>query len=302
MTGELHEGRVTRHRAFVLARLYGGVAAMALLLHATPASAQDTYISMTSDPDDYIGLGMSQYFTPDTAAISSRSEQGNRVVRIAAFPFAGGWWYVDFAAPSGEQLVPGAYEGATRWPFSPPTAPGLSVSGDGRGCNTLTGRFDVIDAHYGPHGYVERFHATFEQHCEGGAPALHGEVFIANPPPPPILQITLTVLERGEVDRVTGAATVRGTVACTAPTYGYLSGTMTQRANRYMVAQGSFNQMMQCSPKPVAWSGRVTSWNGVPFNPGTIKLELTAFAPDPNYPAWATEQVIAGVNLVRASR
>lgn len=69
-----------------------------------------------------------------------------------------------------------AYEGATRYPFQSPTTPGLSVSGTGRGCNTLTGRFDVLEAVYGADGSVQRFAANFEQHCEGGTAALRGSV------------------------------------------------------------------------------------------------------------------------------
>src|SRR6185503_7360236 len=122
--------------------------------------------------------------------------------------------FLDLAAPQGSQLLPGAYEGAVRYPFQSPSQPGLSISGDGRGCNTLTGRFDVSEARFGPNGYIERFHATFEQHCEGGAAALCGEVRIVNPPPPPPLSITLTLNTPGKVDRITGKAQVTGTLAC----------------------------------------------------------------------------------------
>jgi hypothetical protein len=302
MTAGVHGTPFTRNRASSLVRLCGWVAALLVLLHAAPASAQDTYISMTSDPGDYIGGGESRFFTADTASISSRTEGDDRELHIAVFPSEGGWWYLDFAAPTGERLLPGAYDDATRWPFNPPDKPGLSVSGDGRGCNTLTGRFDVIEARYGPSGYVERFHATFEQHCEGLEPALRGEVFISNPAPPPALQITLTVLERGEAHRITGVATIRGTIACTAPTYGNLYGIVTQRANRFVVVTGGFSQMVRCSTTPTPWSATVTSWSGVPFHPGTVQLELTANASDPNYPASASKQVIAGVKLVRSSR
>lgn len=85
-------------------------------------------------------------------------------------------WNLSFAAPQDQQLQPGPYEGATRHPFQSPTGPGLSISGDGRGCNTLTGRFDVLEAVYTVAGEIERFAADFEQHCEGAAPALFGSV------------------------------------------------------------------------------------------------------------------------------
>ncbi len=78
-----------------------------------------------------------------------------------------------------------------------------------RGCNTLTGRFEVLEAVFGPLGYIERFHATFEEHCEGASPAVFGEVLIVNPPPPP-RTVTLVLDRNGVVKRVTGTATVHG--------------------------------------------------------------------------------------------
>ena len=44
-------------------------------------------------------------------------------------------------------------------------SPGITLSGDGRGCNTLKGRFEVLDVAYGSDGTVQRFAADFVQHC-----------------------------------------------------------------------------------------------------------------------------------------
>src|SRR4029079_1875984 len=44
------------------------------------------------------------------------------------------FWSLDLAAPQGQQLGPGTYLNATRYPFQAPTVPGLEFSGDGRGC------------------------------------------------------------------------------------------------------------------------------------------------------------------------
>jgi hypothetical protein len=71
-------------------------------------------------------------------------------------------------------------------------APGLSIVGDGRGCNTLTGQFDVHEISHASTGELLVFDATFEQHCEGFGPALFGRIRIENPPPPP--DVTLPTL------------------------------------------------------------------------------------------------------------
>ncbi|HEX4543994.1 MAG TPA: Calx-beta domain-containing protein [Candidatus Acidoferrum sp.] len=61
---------------------------------------------------------------------------------------------------------------------SPAGFPGLAVSGAGRGCNTLTGRFDVLNASYAANGDVLSFATDFEQHCEGLSPTLFGSIRI----------------------------------------------------------------------------------------------------------------------------
>jgi hypothetical protein len=81
---------------------------------------------------------------------------------------------LNLSAPSGQILAPGAYNGASRDAFKAPTVPGLDLSGNGRGCNTLTGSFAIQNVVFGPGNNVEKFDATYEQHCEGGTPALRG--------------------------------------------------------------------------------------------------------------------------------
>ena len=77
-----------------------------------------------------------------------------------------------FAAPPGDVLAPGTYSNAARYPFNG-TSPGLSVIGNGRGCNTITGSFTVTEIGFSPvDGSLASFGVTFTQHCEGAAPAL----------------------------------------------------------------------------------------------------------------------------------
>src|SRR5262249_16806482 len=68
-------------------------------------------------------------------------------------------------------LTPGAYLNAQRFPFQDPGKPGLDVSGNGRGSNTLTGQFTVYDVGFNGTA-LTRFAAAFEQHSEGNPPAL----------------------------------------------------------------------------------------------------------------------------------
>ena len=76
------------------------------------------------------------------------------------------------------QKTVSSHEMAERFPFEANGRPGLDVSGDGRGCNTLTGRFRITEATIGP---TVSFTAAFEQHCEGGTAALRGCVHYQAP-------------------------------------------------------------------------------------------------------------------------
>ena len=91
---------------------------------------------------------------------------------------------LEIAAPRGQPLLPGHYEGAVRSVSRTGTQPGLDFSAKGLGCGTLTGSFDVIEADYGGPGTVfdsltiNRFRARFTQRCASSTQALTGEVRI----------------------------------------------------------------------------------------------------------------------------
>ena len=255
-------------------------------LAAGPVAAQtpvEASLSFVSDQGDYIGGGQSRSFTLDTASFTSRSGQNGGYFGVTVFPFEGGFWFLDIAAPQGAQLVPGAYEGAVRYPFQGPSQPGLSLSGDGRGCNTLTGRFDVLEVAFGPNGFIERFHARFEQHCEGFAAALFGDVRIVNPPPPPPLQISLTINTSGQVERQSGKVRLTGTITCTIPGNIGVNAVLTQRLNRFSLSTANAYMSTPCSSTPSAWTLDLTPQGNVPFGNGMAQLDLVASGYDPYY-------------------
>jgi putative cell wall-binding protein len=134
---------------------------------------QNTWLRFDSDSGDWIGKGLYRTWHPTDGAFSVTGSAGE--VSVA---FDGGqtWWDLQFAAPAGQTLKVGNYEGATRAPFREGSAPGIDVGGTGAGCNTIKGRFEVLDLELAPDGQVERFSADFEQHCEGGTAALRGSI------------------------------------------------------------------------------------------------------------------------------
>ena len=86
-----------------------------------------------------------------------------------------GWWGDFQTMNSVSQLQPGYYGSLHRYPFHNPARGGLDWWGQGRGCNTLDGWFVVDTVTYsGP--TLTAIDLRFEQHCEGAAPALHGQI------------------------------------------------------------------------------------------------------------------------------
>ncbi len=85
-------------------------------------------------------------------------------------------WSANFAPETGRHPVPGLYDPAQRYPFQAGGVAGLSVEGNGTGCNMLTGKFSIEELARHPLHGITRFSATFEQRCEGGTAALRGVV------------------------------------------------------------------------------------------------------------------------------
>jgi len=265
----------------LLIALVGLVLALSAAVSAPLASAAPVLegsLSMTSDEGDYIGQGQTWSYDSsagDVFGVTTTAASVEGSVQAAN----GDWWHMRFAAPQGETLTTGTYDGATRYPFQDPSDPGLDVFGDGRGCNTLTGSFTVTQIAFDDAGAVQSFDADFEQHCEGAEPALRGHVHLVSAPPPPPLTIAFGLASDGRVDR-SGAATVSGTITCSKPASVWLSGTLTQRATRFAQATGTFNQMIQCSGT-TSWDAPVRSSNSVPFGAGRAQLSVEASAFDP---------------------
>jgi len=88
-----------------------------------------------------------------------------------------------------------------------------------------------------------------------------------NPPPPPPLELSLSLDTSGTTYRISATALVSGTVTCSQDVPATLSGTITQRANRFSVATASFGVTVNCSETTTPWTVTVSSTSGVPFNP-----------------------------------
>jgi PASTA domain len=148
---------------------------------ATAEASPSNSVVMLSDPGDWVGGGAQRIYHSGNASISLGGSPGYVTVGVSGGNF-GDYFDLDFAAQPGHALAPGYYVDAQRAPFREAGRPGIDISGDGRGCNTIEGLFEVRDIAVDAAGAVTRLWIVYEQHCEGGTAALFGEVRVGEPP------------------------------------------------------------------------------------------------------------------------
>ena len=258
----------------------GLMLAASLALFASAASAESSF-SFVGVDGDWISGGQSLSLTDQNATFqSSISTDGSH----ASFYIynADHWWYVDFEAPNGEALATGFYDGATRYPFNDFDVPGFSASGDGRGCNTLSGSFNVRGIHVNAAGELDYFDAEFAQTCENVMPTLYGEISIDNRVQTEPLQLAVAIDPTGEAIR-RGPTVVSGQVVCSEPTQVTLTGLLTQQRQRWRSAEGTFSKTFECNSSGVYWEAGVASDTNTDFSKGDAQLSVEATAVDPNY-------------------
>lgn len=129
------------------------------------ASVPQAHIEMKADAADYIQSSGS-WSTP-AKHISVVWENGHLSAQVAG-------WTIEVKAPHGARLRARRYTNAIRYPFNAANQAGLDVSGNGVGCNEVTGEFTVHSVRYSSAGKLLSVRLSFEHHCEGGPAAVRG--------------------------------------------------------------------------------------------------------------------------------
>jgi hypothetical protein len=136
-----------------------------------------TFFTAHSDPGDPIGLGEDYEYTPtDETSIVTGSSRGLLSARIQR---GNELWKADFAAPTGEEIVPGkTYDDVVGYPAGTPAdKPAMSVVGNASGCAPGAGSsFTVDEATFRDDGRPSSYLVHFVQQCAGFDGALHGTI------------------------------------------------------------------------------------------------------------------------------
>jgi hypothetical protein len=259
-------------------------AALTVVVGSGPAAAdidtqpaQSGSLTMTSDPGDYLGQGLSYaYSTEQGDQFYTQVRYGGTYLAVLVFAADGSYWTLSFATGfDGPPLAAGTYSSST---------PGvwMGASADSRGCGTSTSTFTIREVVFGPYQYLERFDASFEFHCEGLDPATRGDVRIVNPPAPAPLELGVAV-GAGTVNDVTGLVHLSGTVDCNHPVEVVVSGTLTQVNKNGLRAFGSFYSTVSCTGPATPWQATVDTSTIAAFNKGDAEAQVGASATDPTY-------------------
>ena len=134
---------------------------------STPATGNFVYLG--SDAGDFIGGGPTFLITTPNAPINLTATDGRVSVS------AGGWFGVFQTMNTLTQMKAGYYAGLLRYPIHNPTKGGLAWTGNGRGCNRISGWFAADRVTYA-NGVLTALELRFEQHCERGPAALRGKI------------------------------------------------------------------------------------------------------------------------------
>jgi hypothetical protein len=304
--------RIRHARALVVVAATFACLSLSAGAGASPSELEQTgQLTMTSDAGDYIGQGGTySYATPANVFFGTvRSWAGeNNLVSVTMRTDAAStdYWILEFAAAPGETLTAGTYSNAARVGSQAVGQPGLDVFGMGRGCNTLTGDFTVSDAVFGAYGYVQSFHAAFDQHCEGGEPALHGEISVSNPPPPPPLSTQLTIAPTGQIASH-GSVSLTGTITCNRPVEAersYIQLTVSQASKTGTVTgAAAVSVPNNCSTTPSPWQATVTPEDPKsPFIKGSVSVNAWTQVGDPFFDVLVTAGPLTATATIRETK
>jgi hypothetical protein len=163
--------------------IFALISAFWLTLSSVVASAPSMRLETTSEAGDFVGGGRPRVYTEADGRLytpnTGRSTPGR--VDFAEFYLEPGppefnrWFLLMVSTRElGIALQPGTYLNAERASFANSGRPGLDVTQDGAGCNTIAGSFVISEVRLSPSNEILFLDMTFEQRCDNSPGLLRG--------------------------------------------------------------------------------------------------------------------------------
>ncbi len=222
-------------------KLYGAIGTTSVIgiiafqLVGSASSGLPTGVTLQSQPGEPVGKGLNYSIPAKNMAGNGPVMSGEERKSISVGALSDGCslnpyaldchrFLMSFTAVRGQQLIPGHYADVQRYDLRDNTHPGMDISDysgfNYKRCNVVSGFFDVNSITFNANGSASELDITFEQHCDGLAPALTGHIVI-NPPLVTTTSTTAATTTSTTVQAtttITAAPTTTSTVAVTTTT------------------------------------------------------------------------------------
>jgi uncharacterized repeat protein (TIGR01451 family) len=154
--------------------IFGNNTATASVATRIPTSTDSpSFMELRSDEGDYVGAGGSYSYTNENAVFEVFEANPG----LLSFKLMGDEdWSGFFYMPQGmTQIQKGTYTDLIGAPFHDPATGGFYLSGGSRTCGPHSDWFKIDDVVYAA-GQITSIDIRFEQHCNGSAPGLRGQL------------------------------------------------------------------------------------------------------------------------------
>ena len=163
-----------------------------------------TFFYINSESGDYIGQGQEKTITDANHSFTVTQDAYQRI-GISIFDGVNSGWNTNFSPKTNDDLVVDLYENAILLGDS--LYPGLNVKGEGRECNTASGKFYIHELVVSASNEVTVFAADFEQFCDGASVKLNGAIRVNSVVPVGPMPIAIDVSPADYAYGTDGSAT-----------------------------------------------------------------------------------------------
>jgi Abnormal spindle-like microcephaly-assoc'd, ASPM-SPD-2-Hydin len=165
------DARFEAHCGTSLPAVVGAISYAPAPNRVLPAPTSAGTAVLNGDAGDYVLQGQSLSMT----VVKNPFQYGDGSFMLT-LTGAGQSYSLNLAPPPGQPWALGTYERAQRSIVRSPGRPGMDLYGEGRGCNTVSGRFVVDKLTLDATGVPLQLSVQFELHCEGLPRAVVGSI------------------------------------------------------------------------------------------------------------------------------
>ncbi|MBI0401134.1 caspase family protein [Cyclobacterium marinum] len=130
-------------------------------------------ISFSGPQDEWVSDGKNHIYSSKTKTVTVEQNSLSEIVFLYD-DFGDEDWDFEFSVP--EKFAVKSYRNVQRNGFQDEGNPGISISGDGRGCGDISGKFTVKKVSYDGSDKITELEIDFTQYCDGDKKPITGSL------------------------------------------------------------------------------------------------------------------------------